>query len=85
MAIHELDETHLPLIQQLLAVLRTEPDPVRQQMALEIVGALHAIRLGNDAEFVASSMHKHMQQIILQWRMEEPEQADAVQRWFDPQ
>jgi hypothetical protein len=55
---------HLPLLEQLWSVLLREPDPVKQQIAIELLTARHAMRLDHRAKFVADSMHKHVLQIM---------------------
>ena len=55
---------HLPLLEDLWEVLRREPNPVNQQVAIELLTARHAMRLADQAKFVADSMHKHVLQIL---------------------
>jgi hypothetical protein len=59
-----LGAEHLPLLEELWSVLLREPDPVRQQVAIELLTARHAMRLAGHAKFVADSMHKHVLQIL---------------------
>jgi hypothetical protein len=56
---------HLPLLENLWAVLIREPDPVKQQIAIELLTAKHAARF-EQVKFVADSMHKHVLQILSQ-------------------
>ena len=55
---------HLPLLEELRAVLLREQNPVKQQIAIELLTARHALRLTGQAKFVADSMHKHVLQIL---------------------
>ena len=59
-----LGTEHLPLLENLWATLLREPDPVKQQVAIELLTARHALRLKGNARFVADSMHKHVLQIL---------------------
>ncbi len=65
-----LDDSHVPLLQKLEDVLAVEPDPVRRQIALELLCAKHAWWTGDaHADFVAAAIHKHVLQIIGQLRL----------------
>jgi hypothetical protein len=55
---------HLPLLEELWAVLLRESNPVKQQIAIELLTARHALRSTGQAKFVADSMHKHVLQIL---------------------
>jgi hypothetical protein len=55
---------HLPLLEALWSTLLREPNPVKQQVAIELLTARHAMRLADQAKFVADSMHKHVLQIL---------------------
>ena len=55
---------HKPLVDKLLEVLATEENPVNQQIAIELLTAWHAFRMGDEAIYVANSMHKHVRQIL---------------------
>ena len=59
-------EDVLPLVKKLCAVLITEPDPVKQQMAIELLVVYHAIRMKKleDSLFVIDNMHKHVRQFL---------------------
>lgn len=70
MATRTLDIDHAPLLNRLYEMLMVnEPDPVRQQVAIELLAVQHALRMGNrsQATFVATHMHKHIQQMIRQF------------------
>lgn len=63
-----LDIDHLPLLTALQEVLMHEPDPVRQQQAIELLMVSHAQRAGNSADgcFIIDAMAKHAKQIVTQ-------------------
>ena len=52
------------MLEALWSVLLHEPDPVKQQVAIELLTVRHAMRLADQAKFVANSMHKHVLQIL---------------------
>ena len=52
------------------AVLDTY-DPVTQQKLIELLTVRHAMRMLEHAEFTADSMHKHIKQLIEQWRRDQ--------------
>lgn len=64
-----LDVDHAPLLDALSLALGTESDPVRRQVAIELLTVRHAIGMQQrrDALLVADSMHKHIRQIIGQY------------------
>lgn len=57
---------HAPLLERLSEVLDSEPDPVRKQIAIELLMAQHAMRMGSavNARFVIDSMCKHARQMM---------------------
>jgi len=55
---------HLPLLEKLQAVLKTEPDPVKQQIGIELLMAQHAGRAQNGANTVLDAMRKHAGQMV---------------------
>lgn len=56
---------HAPLLAALQRVLASEPNPINQQIAIELLMAGHAARMGRDrSSFVIDSMAKHAKQII---------------------
>jgi hypothetical protein len=59
---------HGELAGKLIEVLKAEPDPVRQQAAIELVTMRHALRMGSEttALVVAAGVHKHVRQLIEQ-------------------
>jgi hypothetical protein len=59
---------HGALLSKLWPVLTSEPDPVKQQAAIELLTATHALRMDDQAKFVADSVHKHVLQILGQRR-----------------
>ena len=56
---------HALLLERLLEVLDSEPNPTRQQIAIELLMARHAIRMGSvsGAKVVIDGMHKHARQM----------------------
>ena len=65
-----LDIEHLALLEKLLEVLdENERDPVKQQIAIELLTLNHAARMGSRgcAVLVAHGIHKHVLQLIDQW------------------
>ena len=66
MSSEKLDVDLLPLVEELFAMLITEPDPVRQQQTLELLLVKQALRMGDirSAHIVADGIHKHVKQLI---------------------
>jgi len=67
MATRTLGLEHAPLLDKLRALIqREQPDPVKQQVAIELLTVSHAMRAGNrkDAITVADGIHKHVRQLI---------------------
>lgn len=62
----KLGAEHLPLLDALWSVLSNEPNPVNQQIAIELLTVGHAMRSGK-AKLVADGIHKHVLQIISQY------------------
>ena len=63
----EIGMEHLPLLNTLVYALEREPDPVRQQIAIELLVARHATRVSSqaaDRKFVIDSMRKHILQML---------------------
>jgi hypothetical protein len=60
-----LDEALFPILEQVTAVL-SDYDPVTQQKILELATVRHVMRAREHARFVATSMHKHVTQLIEQ-------------------
>jgi hypothetical protein len=65
------------LLDRLIEILDAEPDPVKQQAAIEMLTTRHAFRMGQRdmAVFVAGAMHKHAVQLLGQIYSDEPEPA----------
>lgn len=57
---------HAPLLERLVKVLDSEPDPVRKQIAIELLMTQHASKMGDAvvAHFVIDSMCKHAKQLM---------------------
>lgn len=57
---------HAALTAKLRAVLDQEPNPVSQQVAIELLTADHAVRMGSRdrAHIVSQGIHKHVEQLI---------------------
>ena len=68
MAAYTLGMEHARLAKRLFAVLQEESDPVRRQIAIEILTVSHALRMGDPAtaRMVTDSMHKHVLQLVEQ-------------------
>jgi hypothetical protein len=63
----EIGMEHAPLVERLTRVLDREPDPVKQQIAIEFLAARHAGRVSKQAferRFVIDSMRKHILQML---------------------
>ena len=65
----KLDVDLLPLVEELFAVLLTEPKVVRQQQVLELLIVKQAMRIGNTAQagIVVDGIHKHARQLLGQF------------------
>jgi hypothetical protein len=59
---------HADLVNKLVGVLVSEPDPVKQQVAIELLTEWHALRMRDKkmSLHVAASMCKHVHQLIEQ-------------------
>jgi hypothetical protein len=58
---------HIPLFDKLREVLMTEPSPVKQQIAIELLTVHHCMRMGpntRDHRLVADGLHKHVKQLM---------------------
>ena len=58
---------HIPLFDKLREVLLTEPDPVKQQIAIELLTVYHCMRMSRktfENEHVARAVHKHVKQLM---------------------
>jgi hypothetical protein len=57
---------HAPLLERLSEVLDSEPDVVRKQIAIELLLAQHAMRMGSiaSANVVIDGMCKHARQMM---------------------
>jgi hypothetical protein len=68
MATYSLGAEHARLTNRLIAVLQEEPDPVKQQIGIELLAVSHAMHMGDceTAIVVADSMHKHIVQLLEQ-------------------
>jgi len=58
---------HIPLFDKLREVLLTEPDPVKQQIAIELLTVYHCMRMSKKSvenETVARGVHKHVKQLM---------------------
>jgi len=66
MTTKKLDVDLLPLVEELFAVLLTEPNAVRQQQTLELLLVKQAMRMGDirSAHIVVDGIHKHVKQLI---------------------
>ena len=66
MAVRTIGFDHIPLVSDLVEVLETEPDPVRQQIAIELLAVRHVMRLGNivDARRAIWGIAKHINQLL---------------------
>jgi len=60
----KLGKEHLPLLEKLWETLLTEKDPVKQQIAIELLTARHVARMEDKAEFVMDSIRKHVLQML---------------------
>ena len=62
----QIGEQHFALVRRLQGVLDEEPDRVSQQIAIELLVATHAMRMGDaaTAAFVVDSMAKHIKQMM---------------------
>lgn len=66
MATQTIDVDNLPLLDKLVEVLSTEPDVVKQQIGIELLAVRHAMRMGDEADFVAQGIAKHIIQLVRQ-------------------
>lgn len=55
---------HLSLLKKLHAVINTETNPVKQQVAIELLMASHAMRFAGKYDFVLDAMRKHAGQMV---------------------
>lgn len=62
----DLGDEHIPLLKKLQETLETEPNGIKQQVAIELLTAWHAMRAGNGraALIIADGVNKHVKQII---------------------
>ena len=65
--LNPLGAEHIPLFDKLREVLLTEPNPVKQQIAIELLTVYHCMRMGRkttEHETVARGVHKHVKQLM---------------------
>jgi uncharacterized protein HemY len=67
-AAYTLGTEHARLANRLFTILQEEPDPVRRQIAIEILTVSHVLRMGNPATAMAvtDGIHKHVRQLVEQ-------------------
>ena len=70
MVMIEISEEAEALALRLVDVVKQELNPVRQQMAIEVLMAAHAVRMGDHRTQTVDSMAKHAKQIMEALAME---------------